>query len=215
MYPAINTAVIESVEEGVANSCSLMVLPPAAKQAMDLLSRRPQVPFRIHLTLVSDFPSLPWEPLTARVRVSTLLDPARIVPTDNRRTGGSARPRARSSTAASPDDIRLEDRAEGRQSRNSDGARLAEGAAPALADGPPDLVRAVGSAVRSAARGRPRWAWSPTLLRPSPPSTASPPRFCCCRAASGGGRPRPPPWPDPGASHCGRPGGYRPPRSAR
>ncbi|MEU2624608.1 polysaccharide deacetylase family protein [Streptomyces sp. NPDC007157] len=76
MYPAINAAVIESLEEGIASSCSLMVLPPAAKQAMDLLSRRPQIPFGIHLTLVSDFPSLPWEPLTARERVSSLLDPA-------------------------------------------------------------------------------------------------------------------------------------------
>ncbi len=76
MYPAINAAVIELVEEGIASSCSLMVLPPAASQAMDLLRRRPQVSFGIHLTLLSDFPSRPWGPLAARERVPSLLDPA-------------------------------------------------------------------------------------------------------------------------------------------
>ncbi|MGW6463965.1 polysaccharide deacetylase family protein [Streptomyces rubiginosohelvolus] len=76
MYPAINAAVIESVEEGIASSCSLMVPPPAASHALDLLRRRPQVPFGIHLTLVSDFPSMPWGPLADRERVPSLLDSA-------------------------------------------------------------------------------------------------------------------------------------------
>jgi chitin disaccharide deacetylase len=54
MYPAINAAVIESIEEGIATSCSLIVPCPAAPQAMELLSRRPQIPFGIHLTLVCE-----------------------------------------------------------------------------------------------------------------------------------------------------------------
>ncbi|MCC8482452.1 polysaccharide deacetylase family protein [Streptomyces globisporus] len=76
MYPAINAAVIESIEEGVATSCSLMVPCPGAPQAMKLLSRRPHIPFGIHLTLVCEMPGIPWGPLIARERVPSLLDPA-------------------------------------------------------------------------------------------------------------------------------------------
>ncbi|WP_043473841.1 polysaccharide deacetylase family protein [Kitasatospora sp. MBT66] len=76
MYPAINAAVIESIEEGIASSCSLMVPCPAAPQALEMLSRRPRIPFGIHLTLVCEMPDMPWGPLTARERVPSLLDPA-------------------------------------------------------------------------------------------------------------------------------------------
>ncbi|MGC0420809.1 polysaccharide deacetylase family protein [Embleya sp. AB8] len=76
MYPAINAAVIESVEEGIASSCSLMVPCPAAPKAMELLGRRPQIPFGVHLTLVCEMPDIPWGPLTAKERVPSLLDPA-------------------------------------------------------------------------------------------------------------------------------------------
>ncbi|WP_086705995.1 polysaccharide deacetylase family protein [Streptomyces antimycoticus] len=76
MYPAINAAVIESIEEGIASSCSLMVPCPAAAQAMELLSRRPRIPFGIHLTLVCETPEHRWGPIAARDRVPSLLDPA-------------------------------------------------------------------------------------------------------------------------------------------
>lgn len=106
MYPAINTAVVESVEEGIASSCSLMVPCPAALQAMELLRRRPQIPFGIHLTLVCEMPEIPWGPLTAKERVSSLLDPAGELfpPTPAGRAAllGQAR----------PDEIELEFRAQ-------------------------------------------------------------------------------------------------------
>ncbi|MCA2213331.1 polysaccharide deacetylase family protein [Jidongwangia harbinensis] len=76
MYPAINAAVIESIDAGIATSCSLMVPCPAAPQAMDLLSRRPQIPFGIHLTLVCEMRGLRWGPMAAKERVPSLLDPA-------------------------------------------------------------------------------------------------------------------------------------------
>jgi predicted glycoside hydrolase/deacetylase ChbG (UPF0249 family) len=76
MYPAINAAVIESIEEGIATSCSLMVPCPAAPLAMQLLSRRPQIPFGIHLTMVCEMPAIRWGPMTAKERVPSLLDPA-------------------------------------------------------------------------------------------------------------------------------------------
>jgi YdjC-like protein len=54
MYHAINVAVIDSIEDGIASSCSLMVPCPWALHAMQLLRQRPQIPFGIHLTLVCD-----------------------------------------------------------------------------------------------------------------------------------------------------------------
>jgi chitin disaccharide deacetylase len=56
MYPAVNAAVIRSIEEGIASSCSLMAPCPAAPHAMDLLRQHPRIPFGIHLTLVCDIP---------------------------------------------------------------------------------------------------------------------------------------------------------------
>ena len=74
MYCAVNDAVIRSVEEGIASSCSLMAPCPAAPQAMSLLRRHPQIPFGIHLTLVCDTPGYRWGPLAAKEEVPTLLD---------------------------------------------------------------------------------------------------------------------------------------------
>ncbi|MFH9727849.1 polysaccharide deacetylase family protein [Streptomyces sp. NPDC017254] len=76
MYPATNAAVIESIEDGIATSCSLMVPCPAAPQAVQLLRRRPQIPFGVHLTLVCEMPDIRWGPTAAKERVPSLLDPA-------------------------------------------------------------------------------------------------------------------------------------------
>ncbi|MEV4111648.1 polysaccharide deacetylase family protein [Nonomuraea sp. NPDC049695] len=74
MDDAINTAVIDSIEQGIAGSCSLMAPCPAARHAMRLLRRRPEIPFGIHLTLVCEMTAKPWGPLAARERVRSLLD---------------------------------------------------------------------------------------------------------------------------------------------
>src|SRR6516162_5478624 len=74
MYDAVNVAVIRSVEEGIASSCSLMAPCPGAADAMSLLRRHRQVPFGIHLTLVCDTPGYRWEPLAPRAEVPSLLD---------------------------------------------------------------------------------------------------------------------------------------------
>jgi len=74
MYHAVNAAVIRSIEEGVASSCSLMAPCPAARDAMSLLRQHPQIPFGIHLTLVCDTPSCRWGPLTRKEEVPSLLD---------------------------------------------------------------------------------------------------------------------------------------------
>lgn len=74
MYHAINAAIIHSMEEGIASSCSLMVPCPWALNGMQLLRDRPEIPFGIHLTLVCDTTGYRWGPLTAKDQVSSLLD---------------------------------------------------------------------------------------------------------------------------------------------
>ncbi len=73
MYHAVNAAVIRSIEEGIARSCSLMAPCPWALHAMHLLRQRPEIPFGIHLTLFCDTTHYRWGPLAARQKVSSLL----------------------------------------------------------------------------------------------------------------------------------------------
>jgi chitin disaccharide deacetylase len=74
MYPAINAPVIDSIEQGVASSCSLMPPCPGAHQALRLLKARPHIRFGIHFTLVSESARLRFAPITSPDRVASLLD---------------------------------------------------------------------------------------------------------------------------------------------
>ncbi|MGW2281825.1 polysaccharide deacetylase family protein [Streptomyces sp. NPDC001770] len=76
MYPAINEAVVEAIEQGIAGSCSLMVPCPAASDAMRRLRRRPEISFGVHLTMVCEMPGNPWGPMAERAEVPSLLDRA-------------------------------------------------------------------------------------------------------------------------------------------
>jgi predicted glycoside hydrolase/deacetylase ChbG (UPF0249 family) len=75
MHDAVNAAVVESIENGIASSCSLIVPCPAAPDAMRLLRERPHIPFGIHLALIRDLPEYRWGPAAARADVPSLLDP--------------------------------------------------------------------------------------------------------------------------------------------
>jgi predicted glycoside hydrolase/deacetylase ChbG (UPF0249 family) len=75
MHDAVNAAVVESIENGIASSCSLMVPCPAAADAMRLLRERPHIPFGIHLALIRDLPEYRWGPAAAKADVRSLLDP--------------------------------------------------------------------------------------------------------------------------------------------
>ena len=76
MYEAVNEAVISSIEDGVASSCSLMVPCPGSAHALQLLAARPHLRFGVHLTLVCDLPSAAWGPVTTRAAVPSLLSPS-------------------------------------------------------------------------------------------------------------------------------------------
>jgi predicted glycoside hydrolase/deacetylase ChbG (UPF0249 family) len=75
MHDAVNAAVVESIENGIASSCSLMVPCPGAADAMRLLRERPHIPFGIHLALIRDVPEYRWGPAAAKADVPSLLDP--------------------------------------------------------------------------------------------------------------------------------------------
>lgn len=74
MHESVNAAVVEAIEEGIAGSASLMVPCPAAEQAMQLLGRRPSIPFGIHLTLTRDGRGHRWAPVTPAADVPSLVD---------------------------------------------------------------------------------------------------------------------------------------------
>src|SRR5687768_654626 len=72
MHDAVNTGVVESIERGIASSCSLMAPCLAATPAMQLLRDRPWIPFGVHLTLVREVDSFRWEPLAGSANVPSL-----------------------------------------------------------------------------------------------------------------------------------------------
>lgn len=75
MHEAVNVATFDSIENGVATSCSLMVPCPGAADAIRMLRERPHVPFGIHLTLIRDTPRYVWGPSSPKADVPSLLDP--------------------------------------------------------------------------------------------------------------------------------------------
>ncbi|MGH2756974.1 MAG: polysaccharide deacetylase family protein [Actinomycetota bacterium] len=74
MHEAVNAAVVESIENGIASSCSLMVPCPAAADAIRLLREHPHIAFGVHLALIRDSPEYRWGPVAAK-DVPSLLDP--------------------------------------------------------------------------------------------------------------------------------------------
>ena len=111
MHDAVNAAVVESIENGIASSCSLMVPWPGAADAMGLLRERPHIPFGIHLTLIRDSPDYALGPAAAKADVPSLLDPdtggaglARRGPPQSPRSGQTRR---RFAAAAERRDLRL------------------------------------------------------------------------------------------------------------
>lgn len=74
MHPAVNRGVLDAIENGIAQSCSLMAPCPAAADALGLLRDHPHIPFGVHLTLVRDNPSDTWTPVSPAYDVPTLVD---------------------------------------------------------------------------------------------------------------------------------------------
>jgi chitin disaccharide deacetylase len=74
MCHAVNAAVIRAFQEGVLRSATLMVPCPWALHAMHFLADHPEIPFGIHLTVISDWVDYRWGPLTAKEKVPSLVN---------------------------------------------------------------------------------------------------------------------------------------------
>lgn len=73
MCHSVNEAVIRAYEFGLLQSATLMVPCPWSLHAMHFLSDHPEVSFGVHLTVISDWQSYRWGPVTPREKVPSLI----------------------------------------------------------------------------------------------------------------------------------------------
>lgn len=76
MCHAVNEAVFRAFGNGLLCSATLMVPCPWALHAMHFLANHPEIPFGIHLTVISDWVDYRWGPVTSGEKVRSLIDPA-------------------------------------------------------------------------------------------------------------------------------------------
>jgi predicted glycoside hydrolase/deacetylase ChbG (UPF0249 family) len=76
MCNAVNEAIIRTLREGLVRSTTMMVPCPWALHAMHFLADHPEIPFGIHLTVISDPLDYRWGPVTSREKVPSLVDRA-------------------------------------------------------------------------------------------------------------------------------------------
>lgn len=73
---AINEAIIQVLQAGTIRSTTLMVPCPWALHAMRFLSEHPEIPFGVHLTIISDPKDYRWGPVASEDAVLSLVDSA-------------------------------------------------------------------------------------------------------------------------------------------
>jgi chitin disaccharide deacetylase len=76
MCNAINEAIFCALKKGVLRSTTLMVPCPWALHAMHFLADHPEIPFGVHLTVISEWVDYRWGPVTSREKVPSLIDKA-------------------------------------------------------------------------------------------------------------------------------------------
>lgn len=74
MCHAVNEAILRAVTSGVVTSTTVMTPCPWAPHALQALKEHPEIPFGVHLTVIRDFTTYRWGPLTARDVVPSLVD---------------------------------------------------------------------------------------------------------------------------------------------
>jgi len=74
MCHSVNEAIVGALSEGVVRSTSLMVVCPWALHALHFLKDHPEIPFGIHLTVISDPMDYHWGPIAPREKVPSLVD---------------------------------------------------------------------------------------------------------------------------------------------
>jgi hypothetical protein len=74
MCHAVNAAVIGTLRSGVVRSTTLMVPCAWALHGMQFLRENPGFAFGVHLTVISEWASYRWGPVTAREKVPSLIN---------------------------------------------------------------------------------------------------------------------------------------------
>src|SRR5436309_2367156 len=72
MCHANNAATLQALGSGIATSTTLMAPCPWAPEAIEMLRAHPELPFGVHLTLISEHDNYRWGPLAPWDRVSSL-----------------------------------------------------------------------------------------------------------------------------------------------
>lgn len=76
MCHSINEAVIQSVRQGMASSCTLMIPCPWALHGLHLLQENRDISFGVHLTAVSEALYYRWGPVLSKENVPSLVNEA-------------------------------------------------------------------------------------------------------------------------------------------
>ncbi len=74
MCHSVNVAIMGALQAGIVCSTTVMVPCPWALHAMHFLADHPEIPFGVHLTVISEWPDYRWGPMSPRQKVSTLID---------------------------------------------------------------------------------------------------------------------------------------------
>lgn len=74
MCHSVNTAIFNALQNGIVCSATLMILCPWALHAMQFLAAHPEIPFGIHLTVISDWVNYRWGPVTPKEMVPSLIE---------------------------------------------------------------------------------------------------------------------------------------------
>ncbi len=76
MCHAVNEAIIGTLQKGIVRSTTLMVPCSWALHAMHFLADHPEIPFGVHLTVISEWVDYRWGPVTPREKVPSLINSA-------------------------------------------------------------------------------------------------------------------------------------------
>jgi chitin disaccharide deacetylase len=74
MCHSVNAAIMRTLEVGPVRSTTVMVPCPWARHALHYLDDHPEIPFGVHLTVISDPLDYRWGPVAPREKVPSLVD---------------------------------------------------------------------------------------------------------------------------------------------